>query len=253
MGLRMNAFGVILHEGSHGLLAKSRTLNDRLCNWAVPSGRSTRSRSTGRPTGSTTAIWGRSTIRTVFYLVPARRGALTALSCRISRGHRVPTGDHPASGTSSVSGAPASLLARPQFLLGKLVTQLIVLGQFVLLQGVLRGILFYAVFWLVPIVCMYPMILRRRPSPSTSTPACGTRACAWTARTSCAGWCRTIGRGQDGIPLRTPRPSHHSLSGPEEAPSPARRHRPVRPPSRSHLRRLRALPGRGGQRDISPV
>ena len=25
MGLRMNAFGVILHEGSHGLLAKSRT------------------------------------------------------------------------------------------------------------------------------------------------------------------------------------------------------------------------------------
>ena len=35
MGLRMNAFGVILHEGSHGSLAKSRPLNDRICNWGV--------------------------------------------------------------------------------------------------------------------------------------------------------------------------------------------------------------------------
>ena len=35
MGLRMNAFGVILHEGSHGLLAKSRSRNDRLCNWGM--------------------------------------------------------------------------------------------------------------------------------------------------------------------------------------------------------------------------
>ena len=66
MGLRMNAFGVILHEGSHGLLARSRKLNDRMCNWAHrPSGRSTRSRSTGPPTGSTTATWARRTILTV--------------------------------------------------------------------------------------------------------------------------------------------------------------------------------------------
>ncbi len=35
MGLRMNAFGVILHEGSHGSLAVSRPLNDRICNWGV--------------------------------------------------------------------------------------------------------------------------------------------------------------------------------------------------------------------------
>ena len=35
MGLRMNAFGVILHEGSHGSLATSRALNDRICNWGV--------------------------------------------------------------------------------------------------------------------------------------------------------------------------------------------------------------------------
>src|SRR5258708_3323138 len=35
MGLRMNAFGVILHEGSHGLLAKLRPLNDRICNWGI--------------------------------------------------------------------------------------------------------------------------------------------------------------------------------------------------------------------------
>ena len=35
-----------------------------------------------------------------------------------------------------------------------------VLGQFLLFQGLGRGILFYLVFWLMPIVCMYPMILR---------------------------------------------------------------------------------------------
>ena len=37
---------------------------------------------------------------------------------------------------------------------------MIVLGQFILFQGARRGVLFYVVFWLVPIVCMYPMILR---------------------------------------------------------------------------------------------
>ncbi len=60
MGLRMNAFGVILHEGSHGLLAKSRKLNDRICNWGSHFGRSTRSKSIGQPTVSTIDTWDRS-------------------------------------------------------------------------------------------------------------------------------------------------------------------------------------------------
>ncbi len=162
MGTRMNAFGVILHEGSHGLLARSRRLNDRLCNcgaafWTVNSVEEYRPthRLHHRYLGSEQDP-DRS-----FYLVPARRGALTFLMLQdligVTAFRRATTR---IAGTSQESGAPASLLARPQLLVGKLVTQLILLGQFVLFQGILRGVLFYVVFWLIPIVCLYPMILR---------------------------------------------------------------------------------------------
>ena len=190
MGLRMNAFGVILHEGSHGLLAKSRAFNDRICNWGI-------------------AFWTinsveeyRPTLRLhhrylgqerdpdrVFYLVPYRRGALTSLLLQdlfgVTAFRRATTR---ISGTSQESGAPASLLARPQLLVGKFITQLVVLGQFILFQGVRRGILFYVVFWLVPIVCMYPMILRLKTITEHFDP--GLRdvdSVHWIARTSVAG------------------------------------------------------------------
>jgi fatty acid desaturase len=81
------------------------------------------------------------------------------------------------------------LLTRPQLLVGKLVTQLVVLGQFLLFQGVRRGILFYVVFWLVPIICMYPMILRLKTITEHFDPALrDPNSVHWIARTSCAGW-----------------------------------------------------------------
>ena len=141
MGLRMNAFGVILHEGSHGLLAKSRTLNDRICNWGIAFW-TINSVEEYRPTHRLHHRYlgqERDPDR-VFYLVPARRGALTGLLAPglfgVTAFRRATTR---ISGTSQESGAPASLLARPQLLVGKFVTQLVVLGQFVLFQGVLRG------------------------------------------------------------------------------------------------------------------
>ncbi|HEV3309695.1 MAG TPA: fatty acid desaturase [Chloroflexota bacterium] len=191
MGLRMNAFGVILHEGSHGLLAKSRTLNDRICNWA-------------------TAFWTINSVEEyrpthrlhhrylgqerdpdrVFYLVPSRRGALTGLVLQDLFGvtaFRRATSR--ISGTSEASGAPASLLAKPQLLVGKIVTQLIVLGQFLLFQGIWRGILFYAVFWLTPIVCLYPMILRLKTiTEHFDSSLRDANSVHWIARTSRAGW-----------------------------------------------------------------
>ena len=191
MGLRMNAFGVILHEASHGSLAKSRTWNDRICNWAIAFW-TINSVEEYRPTHRLHHRYlgqERDPDR-VFYLVPCRRGALTSLLLQdffgVTAFRRATTR---ISGTSSESGAPASLLARPQLLVGQLVTQLIVLGQFVLVQGVLRGLLFYGVFWLVPIVCMYPMILRLKTitehfDGSLRDPS-RTR---WIARTSCASW-----------------------------------------------------------------
>jgi fatty acid desaturase len=191
MGLRMNAFGVILHEGSHGLLAKSRKLNDRICNWGV-SFWTINSVEEYRPTHRLHHRYlgqERDPDR-LFYLVPSRRGALTSLVLQdllgVTAFRRATTR---ISGTSQQSGAPASLLTRPQLLVGKAVTQLVVLGQFLLFQGVRRGFLFYVVFWLVPIVCMYPMILRLKTI--TEHFDAGLRdpnTVHWIARTSSAGW-----------------------------------------------------------------
>src|SRR5580692_3289474 len=191
MGLRMNAFGVILHEGSHGLLAKSRSLNDRICNWGI-------------------AFWTINSVEEYrpthrlhhrylgqerdpdwrFYLVPSRRGALTFLMVQdlfgVTAFRRATTR---ISGTSHESGAPASLLTRPQLLVGKLITQLVIVGQFLLFQGFPRGIVFYVVFWLVPIVCMYPMILRLKIITEHFDPGLRDPSKVfWIARTSCAGW-----------------------------------------------------------------
>ena len=191
MGLRMNAFGVILHEGSHGLLAKSRTLNDRICNWGIAFW-TINSVEEYRPTHRLHHRYlgqERDPDR-VFYLVPFRRGALTALLLQDLLGVTAFTrATTRISGTSQQSGAPASLLTRPQLLVGKFVTQLVVLGQFLLFQGVRRGILFYVVFWLVPIVCMYPMILRLKTITEHFDQGMrNPNSVHWIARTSCAGW-----------------------------------------------------------------
>ena len=191
LGLRMNAFGVILHEGSHGLLARSRTLNDRICNWSIAFW-NINSVEEYRPTHRLHHRYlgqERDPDR-VFYLVPARRGALTKLMLQDLFGvtaFRRATSR--ISGTSQASDAPASLLTRPQLLIGKIVTQLIILGQFVLFQGPARGILFYVVFWLVPIVCMYPMILRLKTiTEHFDAELRKANNVHWIARTSCASW-----------------------------------------------------------------
>jgi len=190
LGLRMNAFGVILHEGSHGLLAKSRSLNDRICNWGIAFW-TINSVEEYRPTHRLhhRYLGQEGDPDRVFYLVPARRGALTGLVLQDLFGvtaFRRATGR--ISGTPQASGAPASLLTKPQLLAGKILTQLVVLGQSVLFQGVLRGILFYIVFWLVPIVCMYPMILRLKTITEHFDPGLReANTVHWIARTSCAG------------------------------------------------------------------
>jgi fatty acid desaturase len=191
MGLRMNAFGVILHEGSHGLLAKLRPVNDRICNWGIAFW-TINSVEEYRPTHRLHHRYlgqERDPDR-VFYLVPFHRGALTSLIVQdlvgVTAFRRATTR---ISGTSQESGAPANLLTKPQLLIGKAITQLVVLGQFIFFQGVWRGILFYAVFWLVPIVCMYPMILRLKTI--TEHFDAGLRnpnSVHWIARTSSAGW-----------------------------------------------------------------
>jgi fatty acid desaturase len=190
LGLRMNAFGVILHEGSHGFLASPRKLNDRICNWGIAFW-TINSVEEYRPTHRLhhRYLGQESDPDRDFYFVPARRGALTALVAQDLLGitaFRRATGR--ISGTSHSSSAPASLLASPRLLIGKGVAQLIILGQFLLFQGLIRGVVFYLVFWLVPIVCMYPMILRLKTITEHFDP--GLRdadTVNWIARTSVAG------------------------------------------------------------------
>ena len=191
MGLRMNAFGVIVHEGSHGMLARSRPLNDRLCNWGAAFW-TINSVEEYRPTHRLhhRNLGGENDPDRGFYLVPARRGALTLLVLQDLLGltafRRATTR---ISGTSHESEAPANLLTRPHLLVGKFLTQVVILGQFIFFQGIGRGVLFYAVFWLVPIVCMYPMILRLKTITEHFDPGLRdpTRV-KWIARTSAAGW-----------------------------------------------------------------
>jgi fatty acid desaturase len=191
MGLRMNAFGVIIHEAAHGSLAKSRPLNDRICNWAVAFW-TINSVEEYRPTHRLHHRYlgqERDPDR-VFYFVPAHRGALTSVILQdllgITAFKRATTR---ISGTSQASGAPASLLAKPHLLVGKVVTQLIVLGQFILFQGLALGVVFYVVFWLIPIVCLFPMLVRLKTFTEHFDPALRqANSSHWIARTSCAGW-----------------------------------------------------------------
>jgi fatty acid desaturase len=191
IGMRINALGVIVHEGSHGLLAKSRRLNDRLCNWGAAFW-TINSVEEYRPTHRLhhRFLGGERDPDRTFYLVPARRGALASLMLQDLVGataFRRAAGR--LSGTSTESDAPASLLARPQLLFGKLITQVVILAQFLLFQGVLRGALFYVVFWLAPIICVYPMILRLKTITEHYDPRLRDPTTVhWTARTSCAGW-----------------------------------------------------------------
>jgi len=190
IGTRVNALGVMIHEGSHGCLAGSRKRNDQVTNWgaafwtinSVEEYRPTH-RLHHRYLGSE-----RDPDRPA-YLVPARRGALAGRVLQdlagITAFRRATT---LVSGASTEDGAPGGLLSRPVLLVGKAVTQLVVLGQFMVFQGVLWGIVFYVAFWLVPIVCIYPMTQRLKNIAEHFDPALrDPRVVRWVARTSVAG------------------------------------------------------------------
>ena len=251
----MNAFGVILHEGSHGLLAKSRTLNDRICNWGIAFW-TINSVEEYRPTHRLHHRYlgqERDPDR-VFYLVPARRGALTGLllqdlfgvtafrraTSRIS-GHVPGVGStgQLADQAAAPGGKTRHAIDRPR----------VSSSSF---RESVRGILFYVVFWLVPIVCMYPMILRLKTI--TEHFDRGLRDGQHRALDRPDQLRRVApespGGSQNGIPLRTPCPSHHSVSWTEEVAPPTGPDRLVHSPRRSHLARLRPLPDSSGGRQL---
>jgi fatty acid desaturase len=187
---RINALGVVIHEGSHGFLARSRRLNDRLCNlgaawWTINSVEEYRpthrlhhrylgeERDPDRPS----------------YLLPDRRGALAILVFKDLLGvTAVKRALVLHSGSRDEEGVETTPSAWKQILLGKCVVQLLVLGQFVLFQGLWRGILWYVLFWLVPILCVFPLILRLKTITEHFDPRYWEDDVQlWVARTSFAG------------------------------------------------------------------
>jgi fatty acid desaturase len=190
LATRINALGVVIHEGSHGFLARSRRLNDRLCNlgaawWTINSVEEYRpthrlhhrylgeERDPDRPS----------------YLLPGRRGAIAVL---ILQDLLAVTAVRRAvvlfSGSRDEEGAETGRSAGNQIVIGKCAVQLVVLGSFVLFQGLWRGIAWYVVFWLVPIVCVFPLILRLKTITEHFDPRFSqVDVQLWVARTSFAG------------------------------------------------------------------
>jgi fatty acid desaturase len=187
---RINALGVVIHEGSHGFLARSRRLNDRLCNlgaawWTINSVEEYRpthrlhhrylgeERDPDRPS----------------YLLPDRRAAMAVLILKdLLAVTAVKRAQVLFSGSRDEEGAETGPSAWKKILLGKCAVQLVVLGSFVLFQGPWRGVGWYAIFWLVPILCVYPVILRLKTITEHFDPRYWEDAAQlWVARTSFAG------------------------------------------------------------------
>jgi fatty acid desaturase len=197
---RINAFSVVMHEGSHGFLARCRVVNDRVCNaaaawWMLHSVEEYRpahrlhhrylhqNRDPDLPS----------------YLIAERRGALTRLllqdligltACRRALTLLAATTD--ASAADEQPRVRTRTAVRN--LIGKAFAQLVILGQFVFFQGVWQGLLFYVVFWLVPILCVFPLLLRLKTITEHFDPRLRQHdASLWVARTS------AVGRLQDHV------------------------------------------------------
>ena len=188
MATRINALNVVIHEGSHIFLARSRRLNDRLCNigaawWTLNSIEEYRPthRLHHRYLGEAQDPDRPS------YLLPEGRGALVRLLVADLVGLTAVR-----RGLVLLRGAPADggeSAATPWLMVGKALTQLILLGQFVLFQGLVRGLVFYVVFWLVPLLSLFPIILRLKTITEHFDPRLhDPDVQLWIARTSAAGW-----------------------------------------------------------------
>ncbi len=187
---RINALNVVMHEASHGFLARSRTVNDRLCN-VTASWWMLHSVEEYRPTHRLHHRYLNSERDPdlVSYLVPDTRGGFARLVLQDLTGvtafRRARTllrgGDPDASGTRL---STATVVGN---LVGKAVAQVVVLGQFVVFQGWWTGLLLYAVFWLFPVLCLFPLILRLKTVAEHFDPRLPLPDELWVARTSKAG------------------------------------------------------------------
>ncbi len=186
IGTRVNAASVLIHEASHGLLASPLWLNDLLCNALVASW-TLHSVDEYRPAHQLhhrwlhadadpdrdyyllpVGPWSRLAIvcQDLFWITAVKRG-LVLLSARESsvqeRSARASgvrrngaREDEIGNGGMPKGDLRASLLR----LAMKAACQLALVSAFVAIQGIRRGIAFYVIFWLIPVLSVFPLLLR---------------------------------------------------------------------------------------------
>jgi fatty acid desaturase len=195
---RINALNVVIHEGSHGFLARRRVVNDRLCN-AAASWWMLHSVEEYRPSHRLHHLYLHQSRDPDLdqYLIAENGGTLTRLVLQdligLTAVRRAGVLRSTANRDATTTRSEGSWTARRN-LAGKALAQLIILGQFVLLQGVLSGLFFYAIFWLVPVLCIFPVLKRFKAITEHFDPdlrRAGNHA--WIARTS------AMGRVQDHV------------------------------------------------------
>ena len=159
IGTRINALGVVMHEGSHGFLSRNRLINDRICNlgaaWWL--GHSVEEY---RPAHRLhhRYLGGERDPDRISSQIPPNRGALTLLLIQDLFGisaFRKALVIWSASKDSQVeSGGWLGIT-------GKATAQCLVIVQFSLLQGSLtQGVLLYLAYWLFPVLCVFALIQR---------------------------------------------------------------------------------------------
>lgn len=186
LATRVNALNVVIHEASHGFLAAKRSTNDLVANvgaawWMLHSVEEYRPthllhhRHLNDPDDPDRPS----------YLLPAARGARLRLVLEdllaITAAKRALT---LLRGSTTTATPDAHRLRN---LAGRAACQLVLLGQFVLLQGWIVGVVAYAVFWLVPTLCLFPLILRFKTVAEHYDAALrDPESAVWVARTSAA-------------------------------------------------------------------
>ncbi|MGZ4688307.1 MAG: fatty acid desaturase [Acidimicrobiia bacterium] len=184
---RINALGVVMHEASHGFLAPNRVLNDRICNvfaawWMFHSVREYRP---AHRLHHRYLNQARDPDRISSQIAPTKHAmALLVLQdlCGVSA---VKKALILWSAAESDEGSARNLGG----LAGKVAAQLVVLGQFVIFQGVARGIACYVVYWLFPLLCLFSLIQRLKTITEHFDPRLWDPSFPlWVARTSAASW-----------------------------------------------------------------
>jgi len=189
MGTRINALNVQVHEGSHRVLTESHRWNDLLCNWlaAYP---------TLYDVDQYSAVHTRHHVHLseegdpempYYELPPTRREIARAFLADffwVTFARRLLT-VRDAMATSARTRV-RTLVAH---LLGRLACLAGMIGLLAWAVGLPTAVLFYFLFWIVPLLSVYPMLIRVRQVTEHHAPPEETASGpVFVARTSATGW-----------------------------------------------------------------